>query len=240
MLLLERGIMTTALESNIWYLENIDAQGIFCPQKLGMSGSHTKTKFTKGEFIFRQKEPADRLYYIVSGRVKIGTESDSERSVTKSILQAGEIFGEKVVAGADIRRDYAQALEETEVCAMSKEEMQTLFKEHSPLALMLMRLIGSRALKMEKRLESLVFKDSRSRIIEFLIDLNTEKGQRVGYEWVIRNFITHQEIANLTATSRQTVTTVLNELKSKDILTFNRKRLLIRDLNILNQEIATT
>lgn len=92
---------------------------------------------------------------------------------------------------------------------------------------------------MEKRLESMVFKDSRSRIIEFLVDLNSERGQRVGYEWVVRNFMTHQEIANLTATSRQTVTTVLNELKSKNIITFNRKRLLIRDINLLAQEVSS-
>jgi len=144
------------------------------------------------------------------------------------------------MTGANIRRDYAQALDATEVCVMTKQEMNTLFKDHSPLTLMIMRLIGSRALKMEKRLESLVFKDSRSRIVEFIVDLNSEKGQRVGYEWVVRNFITHQEIANLTATSRQTVTTVLNELKSKDILTFNRKRLLIRDLDLLKQETSTT
>lgn len=225
--------------SDIWYLENIDAQGIFCPKKLSSNGSHAKTIFTKGDYIFKQNEPADCVYYIVSGRVKIGTESDSDRSVTKSILQAGEIFGEKVLAGANQRRDYAQALESTEICVMTKQEMQQLFKEHNPLTLFLMKLIGSRALKMEKRLESLVFKDSRSRIVEFLVDLNQEKGQRVGYEWVVRNFITHQEIANLTATSRQTVTTVLNELKSKDILTFNRKRLLIRDLDLLNKELVT-
>ena len=48
--------------------------------------------------------------------------------------------------------------------------------------------------------------------------------------------MTHQEIANLTATSRQTVTTVLNELRNKNILTFNRRRLLIRDMGELAKE----
>lgn len=100
----------------------------------------------------------------------------------------------------------------------------------------MMRLIGNRAIEMERRLESLVFKDSRSRIIEYIIDLNDKRGQRIGYEWVIRKFITHQEIANLTATSRQTVTTVLNELKTKNLITFNRKRLLIRDLDKIKEE----
>jgi CRP-like cAMP-binding protein len=50
---------------------------------------------------------------------------------------------------------------------------------------------------------------------------------------LVRKFLTHQEIANLTATSRQTVTTVLNELRNKNILTFNRRRLLIRDMDAL-------
>lgn len=62
-----------------------------------------------------------------------------------------------------------------------------------------------------------------------------KKGQRIGYEWVVRNFITHQEIANLTATSRQSVTTLLNELRNDGILTFDRKRLLIRDFDRLKQ-----
>ena len=91
---------------------------------------------------------------------------------------------------------------------------------------------------MEQRLESLVFKDSRSRIVEYLVDLVKKSGQRVGYEWVVRKFITHQEIANLTATSRQTVTTVLNELRANNLLTFNRKRLLVRDLENLEAEIV--
>ena len=226
-------------ESNIWFLENIDAEGIFCPKKLSNeTETHGYSSFAKGAYIFKQNEAADKLYYITSGRVKIGASSENEKSVTKAILSTGEIFGEKAVAGAGVRRDYAQALEATELCVISKDEMTALFKDHNPLFLFILKLIGSRALKMEKRLESLVFKDSRSRIVEYLIDLNTEKGQRVGYEWVVRNFITHQEIANLTATSRQTVTTVLNELKSKNILTFNRKRLLIRDLEQLKQEIV--
>ncbi len=50
---------------------------------------------------------------------------------------------------------------------------------------------------------------------------------------LVRNFLTHQEIANLTATSRQTVTTVLNELRNKNVLTFNRKRMLVRDMEKL-------
>ena len=225
----------------MWYLENIDAEGIFCPQKMDAhQESHSLLSYKKGDYIFVPEDKAESIYYISSGRVKIGTESDSEKTVTKAILSRGEIFGEMALAGAQKRRDYAQALEKTELCVISKSEMTSLFRDHNPLYFFIMKLIGNRALEMEKRLESLVFKDSRSRIIEFLITLNERKGQRVGYEWVVRKFMTHQEIANLTATSRQTVTTILNELKQKNILTFNRKRLLIRDINKLKSELQTT
>ena len=107
-------------------------------------------------------------------------------------------------------------------------------QEHSGLELFMMKIISSRLLKMEKRLESLVFKDSRTRVVEFLKDLAQDKGRKIGlYEVEVRGFLTHQEIANLTATSRQTVTTVLNELKKKNIITFNRRRLLVRSMENL-------
>lgn len=116
-------------------------------------------------------------------------------------------------------------------------QIKSLMREYNGFNLFLMKIMGRRVLQMEKRLESLVFKDSRTRIIEFLYNLATEKGQRVGYEVVVRKFMTHQEIANLTATSRQTVTTILNELRSKNVLTFDRKRLLVRDMDLLKKEL---
>ena len=101
-----------------------------------------------------------------------------------------------------------------------------------------MKLMGSRVLEIESRLESLIFKDSRTRIINFLLELAEKKGERVGYEVVVRKFLTHQEIANLTATSRQTVTTVLNDLRGKEMIKFDRRRLLIRDKAGLESEAS--
>jgi len=59
-----------------------------------------------------------------------------------------------------------------------------------------------------------------------------EKGKPVGYEILVNNFISHQEIANMTATSRQTVTTTLNELRNDNLIYFNRRKLLIRDKDL--------
>lgn len=227
------------METNsLWFLENIDVTNIFCPQKLdgGALDKHVQKKYKKGEYIYIPDEQADQIYLLSEGRVKIGAYGDGGKEITKAILTAGEVFGELSLIGEQKRRDFAYAMEATTVCTISVNEMKSLMREHSGLQLFIMKIMGNRVLEMEQRLESLVFRDSRTRIIEYLENLAKRKGQRVGYETVVRRFLTHQEIANLTATSRQTVTTVLNELRTKNIITFNRKRLLIRDLNALAKE----
>lgn len=228
-------------EKSLWFLENIDVTGIFCPNKVdgGALDQHTHREFKKGEYIFLPDEHADKVYFVFDGRVKIGTYGDEGKEITKVLLGPGEVFGElAIVGGNEKRRDFAYAMEKTITCVLSMDQIKSLMREYNGFSLFMMQIMGRRVLDMEKRLESLVFKDSRSRIVEYLWNLGSNKGQRVGYEMVVRKFNTHQEIANLTATSRQTVTTVLNELRNKNLLTFDRKRLLIRDMEQLKKEIA--
>jgi len=225
-------------EQSFWYLENIDLFGLMCPKKLGESDVQENNSriFKKGTNIYLPKDDADKLFFIDEGRIKVGIYGSGGKEIIKAILGKGEIFGELALVGESKRRDFAHAMEETKVCIVSIDELKLLMVENSGLQLLLMKLIGKRVLDVEKRLESLVFKDSRTRIIEYLINLANTKGQRVGYEMLVRKFNTHQEIANLTATSRQTVTTILNELRSKNLITFDRKRLLIRDMEMLQKE----
>ncbi len=221
-------------EQSYWYLENIDVTGIFCPNKLGdFRQGHEPKDYKAGEYIYLPDEYSDTIFFITKGRVKIGTYSDAGKEITKAILAPGEVFGELSLIGEDKRRDFALAMEDTETCFVKAEQMKNLLRDYNGLTWFMMKVMGGRVMKMEKRLESLVFKDSRTRIVEYLKELAREKGQRVGYEMLVRNFLTHQEIANMTATSRQTVTTVLNELRNDNVITFNRKRLLIRDMEKL-------
>lgn len=225
--------------SGIWYLQNIDATEIFCPNKLEDSkgDKHKGQIFKKGESIYVPDDQADKIYFIQRGRVKILTQGGEDKEVIKAVLTKGEIFGELALIKEDVRHDEAVAMEETELCIVNKEAMNSLFPNRSGLQLFFLNLFGSRILEMENRLESLVFKDSRSRIVNFLLELANKRGEPVGFETVVRKFLTHQEIANMTATSRQTVTTVLNDLRNKDIIKFDRRRLLIRDMTKLGSEV---
>jgi CRP-like cAMP-binding protein len=226
----------------LWHLENIDVTHLLCPLKLGddaLMGRHLHQSFKKGTPVYVPSELSDRIFFIDQGRIKISVMNEEGKEITKAILGRGEVFGELALLGEQTRHDFATALEDTTVCIVSLDELRGLMRDRSELNLFFMKMFGTRQLEMERRLESLVFRDSRSRIVEFLVTLVKNKGQRVGYEWVVRQFLTHQEIANLTATSRQTVTTTLNDLRYKKLLTFNRSRLLVRDLEKLEEEVKS-
>jgi len=117
--------------------------------------------------------------------------------------------------------------------SFKQDEINQLMKKYPDLSILVMKIVGNRTFEIQDRLESLVFKDSKTRILEYIIKSVEKKGQRIGYEWVLRNFLTHQDIASLTSTSRQSVTMILNELRNDNIIQFDRKRLLIRDLDRL-------
>lgn len=222
-------------ERNIWYFEDTDLFEILCPKKTpNLEKEHEPGVYQKGDFIYFQDQSSENIYMVSQGRVKIGTKAADGTGILKAILAPGEIFGELALAGEERREDFAQAMDnDTRVCAMTISDLQNLMVENKDLNLKILKIVGFRLRKMERKIESLVFKDARTRIVEFLREMAQERGQKVGFEVMIKNHLAHKDIASLTGTSRQTVTTIMNELRDHNILTFDRRRILIRDLDKL-------
>ncbi|GAB4257122.1 MAG: Crp/Fnr family transcriptional regulator [Vicingaceae bacterium] len=222
-------------ETILWHFENFSLLKILTvTERLKMAKKMKDTVVSKNDYIYFPEDPSSSIFFLKKGRVKIGTYSDEGKEIIKAILVPGEIFGELSLVGEERRKDFAMAMDnDVTICALSMEDMQEMMHKNPNLSLRVTKLIGFRLIKIERRLESLIFKDARSRIIDFIKDMCEEKGQKIGDEILVKHYLTHQDIANLTATSRQTVTTVLNELKEQDLLYLERNRFLVRDLNKL-------
>jgi CRP-like cAMP-binding protein len=221
-------------KANLWYLENVDMFKLLCPTKMaGVDLKPMQTSFKKGEHIYFPDEPSNSVFLLEQGRVKLGAVGDNGKEVLNAVLHPGEIFGEMAAFGEERRKDFAVALDDVRVCRMTVDQLKGLMRDYEDFSLRVTRMMGMRLRKMERRLESLVFKDARTRIVDFVREMAEEKGSPVGDETLVRNFLTHKEIASLTGTSRQTVTSVLNELRDKNLIYFDRKRLLVRDLKKL-------
>lgn len=193
-----------------------------------MSEYKVKPKFS---YLYLPDEPSEHIFFLAKGMVKIATHSEDGKEVIKSITQPLAMFGELGIIGESRRQDLAQALrEEVHIYQLRVEDLKKLMRSNFMLCDRIMGLFGNRLMRAENKLESLIFKDARTRIIEFIKDSVARSGRRIGYEMLLKHSLTHQDIANITCTSRQTVTLVLNELRKSDLIYFNRGKILVRDM----------
>ncbi len=184
----------------------------------------------KQEVIFEAGAASQAVYFLIKGIVKIGAVYEDGREVIKHVLYPMAMFGELSLVGEERRQDTAIAMEDTQLYIIKAEAFRKLMQTNPDLSMRLLTLIGNRLRRTESRLESLILKDARERIIDFLRDSALKQGKRIGYEMLIKHCLTQQDIANITGTSRQTVTSVLNDLKKSNLIYFNRRSILIRDL----------
>jgi CRP-like cAMP-binding protein len=181
--------------------------------------------------IFHQDEKTNCLFILAKGSVKIGSVNDEGKEVIKQILHPEMIFGELSIVSDEGQKNFAVSLNKSvEYFTISVDDFKRLIRMNHQLCFMFITMIGNRLRHTESRLESLIFKDARSRIIDFLRENALSRGMQIGFETLFKHSLTQQDIANITGTSRQTVTSVLNELRKQNLIYFNRKSILIRDL----------
>ena len=191
----------------------------------------TTRTFEKKQYIYYPQEPSKNIFLLKEGRVKIGTYSSEGKEVIKSIVYPGQLFGELGLIGEQRRSDFAKSLNESiKVDIINIDDMRQVMNDDMQLNLKVMTQIGNRLRKVERRLESLIFKSARARIVDLLKDMANERGLKIGYEILLRQFFSHREIAAMTGTSRQTVTKVLSDLKRSNLIHTDRKNILIRDM----------
>ncbi|TNE67237.1 MAG: Crp/Fnr family transcriptional regulator [Bacteroidetes bacterium] len=189
----------------------------------------------KHGFIYLADEPSDYLCLLVQGTIKIGIYSPDGREIIKSIQHPHSMFGELGLTGECQRAEFACAMnQEVKYLVVQVEDFKQLIQQNFDQAQAVMLYLGERLRKAERQWESLILKDVRTRIVEFLKESAGERGRQVGYETLVKHGLTQQDIANLVGASRQTVTAILNELRKSNLIHFNRNSILIRDMDKLN------
>ncbi len=192
----------------------------------------TERSYSSKEFIYKTSQQANTIFEVCSGRIKIVFVRDG-KEIIKKIAHPGDIIGLCALGERQTYCEQAVCLCDSTVKLVSLQTINQAIKKDSRIAFKLNQLLIDEIYMMDSRIRSMAFDNARQRVIQCLLNLVEREGERVGYEFLIRHALTHQEMASLTATSRQTVTSVLNELKDEGIIKFNRQRILINDLSQL-------
>ncbi len=197
-------------------------------------GIAQQKSYKKYSYVYNPQSEAETIYFLLEGRIKICSYNEIGKELIKTIHYPGDMFGEDGLLEQKNYEDYAQAMDKgIKVLAIGTNDFKKFLCNNPSLSIRLSSRIGSKLKAAQKRIENFIFKSARSRIIDFIKDIAKKQGQPIGYEVLIKNFLTHNEIASLIGTSRQTVTIVLNELKKSNQIHIDRKNVLVRDIENL-------
>jgi CRP/FNR family cyclic AMP-dependent transcriptional regulator len=180
----------------------------------------------KGEYVYFEAFNHNIIYFIKKGNILLGKIDDAGIVITKDILKPGDFFGQFVLERSSLDGEFAQAIKsDISLCSFTTENFVRLLKSNPVLSLKYTKLVGWRLRKFENRLINIIQKDTRARLLLFMKDLLYDKlggKPALQEEMEIPNYLTHEEIARLIGSSRQTVTTLLNELKVEGIIEHSR------------------
>jgi CRP/FNR family cyclic AMP-dependent transcriptional regulator len=215
-------------KSKLWYLENFNLfKGLDKDSMMDLQKIVVDREVPKSEPIYFAHDPSNSIFMLKEGRVKLTRTSPDGKEMILALINPGEIFGELAMYGDEERTDYAYTLDKCLICAINRDDFKVFLEKNPELNIKISKLIGFRLRKYSKQIEDLVFKDATQRVVSFLLNLADEQGKKIGDETFVKPFLTHQDIADLTACSRQTVNAILTDLREKGIINFDRKKLII-------------
>jgi len=216
-------------KDKLWYLEHFDLlQRLKKDDIINMEKAMVMRMIGKNTLLHFPEMKSRYVYFLKEGMVKISSMGPEGKELTKYIIRPGQLFGEmSLLENAEDSNDYAIAMEDCVVCFMEAEQLKSMMQMNADLNMRIRKLIGLRIKKIENRLSSLVFKDAPTRILDFLKEFAREFGVMKEDGIHVKFFLTHDDIAKLTATTRQTVATVMGKLREQGVLDYNTRQLIL-------------
>jgi CRP/FNR family transcriptional regulator len=198
---------------------------------------HNFIEARKGDYIYFEAFHHNKLYFLKEGHVRIGYIDEQGNEVIKEIIEKGEIFGQLTLERNNLQGEFAQAYkQDVSLCAFTVEAFEQLLAHKPQLALKYSKQVGSKLRTIETRLVNLLNKDVRTRLINFLWQLAQQHtDELVTGAGHFPNYLTHEDIAQLIGASRQTITTLINELSAEGLLHFSRQEIHFPDVKRLQK-----
>jgi CRP-like cAMP-binding protein len=216
------------MKNKIWYLQNINLfKGLPQEEMDALDRVTTMSSVKKKEFIYLPGDPSYQVYLLKSGRIKIARITEKGKEITLALLKPGDIFGELEALEETPRDTLAEALADADLCLIRREDFLRMLKARPDLSLRLTKLIGFRLRSIESRIEDLVFRDVPARLAHVLLEMAKEFGKQEGDGVRIGARLTHQDLANLIGSTRETVSATLGDFKRQGLLHLDGRSILI-------------
>ena len=176
----------------------------------------------RGKVFYTPGETGEVLFILKRGRVNLYRINPDGKKLVTSTLSAGTVFGEMSLVAQGMHDTFAEAAEECTLCVMSRSDVEHLLLSKPRVALRFMEMIAARLKDVETRMETVAFKSVPTRIATFLLQLSENTNGKI-------QGVSHQDLADMVGTYRETVTRILNEFRSAGYITLGRLNVSILD-----------
>jgi len=214
----------------LWYLKKIPLFQDLGPDAMSRLAETVQIgEVRRRQVIYLPGDPGRTVYFVNGGRVKISKVTRDGKELTLAYRGPGELFGEIALIEGGPREEMAEAMENALLTEMERGDFERLIQTQPLLGLRLARLLTQRRRDIENKIENLVFKDVNSKLAELLIRLGNEFGVDDARGTLVALKITHQEMANLIGSTRETVSLTLSQLKRKGLSKTDGRKVIIAD-----------
>ncbi|MCH7697917.1 MAG: Crp/Fnr family transcriptional regulator [Chloroflexi bacterium] len=176
----------------------------------------------RGKVFYTPGETGEVLFILKRGRVNLYRINTDGKKLVTSTLSAGTVFGEMSLVAQGMHDTFAEAAEECTLCVMSRSDVEHLLLSKPRVALRFMEMIAARLKDVETRMETVAFKSVPTRIATFLLQLSENTNGKI-------EGVSHQDLADMVGTYRETVTRILNEFRSAGYIELGRLNVTILD-----------
>lgn len=195
-------------------------------------GSRVKA-FAPKQLVYLPQDQADAVLLLASGRVKLYAVTPDGKQALLTLVDPGELFGSLPLSDAPRREEFAEAMEHSTILLIPASNFSRLVERNPTLSLALHKLAGLRLRRLERRLKYLLFRSNRDRLVALLLELVEQYPVRKPEGLEIGLKLSHQELSGLIGSTRESVTVSLGELQNLNLLTIERRRVILRDLPAL-------
>lgn len=197
---------------------------------------HNYVEASSGEYIYFPHQNRNKLYFAKAGFIKLGYIDEQGNEVIKEIIQKGEVFGQLTLEKNNDQDEFAQAYKSNvSLCAFTMENFLRLLQHRPDMAIAFSFHLGNKLKKVENRLLNMLNKDVKNRLVQLLLQVATDNSSIISNRAVIEKFLTHEDLAKLIGSSRQTVTTTLNQFEKQKLITISKKEICINDVALFRK-----
>jgi CRP/FNR family transcriptional regulator, cyclic AMP receptor protein len=194
-------------------------------------------RVSKGRPLVSQGEPASTIAMIGLGRVRLTRALSDARTLAIGYRGAGDLVGEAALGGVPAYRESAVATEDVEALMVPVTTVRALVAADQAFGSGLLAMLVERQGDSEERLASMLFRNVEARLAEFLLKATARWGIPEPRGVLIAAPFTHQEIANMIGSTRETVTLTLGDLRRKAVLDIDRRRIVVLDRDALRSRV---